>query len=203
MKYLFYVIGFVFLMRLFILMLPFALVIGGMVLFVTAIAKSAEESHKTIVQQQRKEKPKVVPPTVREKVTIPPNDSVEGVLFWIVKVEGTARVRLQPELFNSLRRSEAYLEKLQEHNYKSNQKILSSITESLQNYDMLLHKEIMSDSVNQTLVQIEKSFYNYEKAFEAMYHNTINSELMNIDTHTDVLNQQLKSNGLLPSDFEE
>lgn len=202
MKGFFYLIGFFFLIRVFAVMLPFALYIG-VFFFLMSLATRSAIVHRNYYQVETRKPSEEKKETVREKVTIPPNNTVEGVLFWTKRIQLTERIRRQPDLYNSLVRSQSYLEKLLEHDYNSNEKIIENITESLMNYDMLLHKEILSDSVEQTLIQIENSFYNYEKAFEAMYNSTIDSELMDIDSHTDVLNQQLKLNGLLPSDFEE
>ncbi len=110
--------------------------------------------------------------------------------------------RLNYGVIENLKNSQTYLLELKKVDYENHKQVLNNMLIALESYNKFLSQEIKTEEVREVIDKVEESIPNFEYALKTMYLETINEDLMDTDVQIDVLNSQLKADGLSPSDFE-
>ena len=153
-----------------------------------------QATHKTEVKRVKVEKE-------REKAQ---HSSVyDQIIASINQALLTARVNADISLRDSFIDCRKYLVRLREVNYKNHKKILENINLTLKNYIIFTNKAIKTKEVDEIIEKVESSIPNIRYALKQMYLETIKDDLLSMDVQIDVLNNQLKFDGLTPSDFDK
>lgn len=130
------------------------------------------------------------------------NSNIFDTLIRNIQVLLISKRVLQNEaLVNSLKNSQVYLLKLKEVDYSNHKHVLENINLALVNYSRFINHEVKTSEIEEVVEKVEESIPNFEYALKEMYIESISEDLMSTDVQVDVLNQQLKADGLTPSDF--
>ena len=155
------------------------------------------------VRKQAPRKPQVRVKVERERETAQHSSVYDQIIASINQALITARVNSNLELRNNLIECRKYLKRLNEVNYDNHKKILENINLTLKNYIIFTNKAIKTKEVDEIIEKVETSIPNITYALKQMYLETIKDDLLSMDVQIDVLNNQLKFDGLTPSDFDK
>ena len=137
----------------------------------------------------------------REKAQ--PSSVYDQIIASINQALLSVRVNQDRELHHNLIESRKYLLRLKEVDYKNHKQILENINLALKNYILFTNKAIKTKEVDEVIEKVEASIPNITYALKQMYLETIKDDLLSMDVQIDVLNNQLKFDGLTPSDFDK
>lgn len=191
------ILCFVFFLQMFAPVIFTIFMIWAAVKIGTYIAKSLKASEKA-AQLESEEKISVE----EERVKAEESGIYDQLINTISNTLCTGRIVQSPHLVESLKNCQVYLLKLKETNYEGHKRILEDIDLALNNYRKFVCKEIRTEEIESVIIKLEDSIPNIEYALKQMYLDSIHEELMDVDVQVDVLNKQLKADGLGRSDFD-
>ncbi len=108
-----------------------------------------------------------------------------------------------PDLKKALLNSRESVVILKDEGYEKHQTLLKSFFETYSNYIGLFHMPKQTEQVHQARLRTRDNLFQIATALERMIEGQMAPELERVDIQNEVLDDQLKNSGLMPSDFEQ